>query len=243
MSSLSAETDSSQTRRNTVSNEIAQYIDHTLLAPHASSKDVIKLCKEAADNNFYAVCINPHFIKLAVKELSGSKVQVATVIGFPLGANTTDIKVQETKQAIADGANEIDMVINIGALKDGDVNYVAEEIKAIVKAAGGVPVKVIIECDLLTDDEKVACCEACLKAGAFMIKTSTGFVKDGKGATVDDVKLFRKTIGSSSLGIKASAGIRDVATAKALIDAGANRLGTSSGVAIVQGTKAGASSY
>ena len=226
-----------------MSTEIAQYIDHTLLAPQASSKDVEKLCKEAADNGFYAVCINPHFIKLAAKCLSGSKVQIATVIGFPLGANHTEIKIQETKQAIADGAQEIDMVINIGALKDGNVNYVTDEIKAIVKAAGGVPVKVIIECDLLTDDEKVAACEGCLKAGAFMIKTSTGFVKDGKGATVHDIQLFRKTIGKSQLGIKASAGIRDVETAKALIDAGADRLGTSSGVAIVQGTKAGASSY
>jgi deoxyribose-phosphate aldolase len=226
-----------------VSTEIAKYIDHTLLAPQATSKDVAKLCAEAAENSFYAVCINPHFIKLAVKQLSGTKVQIATVIGFPLGANTTEIKVQETKQAIADGANEIDMVINVGALKDGDVSFVTDEIKAVVKAAGGVPVKVIIECDLLTDDEKIAACEACLKAGAFMIKTSTGFVKDGKGATVHDVQLFRKTIGSSQLGIKASAGIRDVATAQALIDAGANRLGTSSGVAIVQGTKAGASSY
>lgn len=226
-----------------MSTEIAKYIDHTLLAPHAASKDVVKLCQEAAENNFYAVCVNPHYIKLAVKQLSGTKVQVATVIGFPLGQNTTEIKVLETKRAIADGATEIDMVINVGALKDGDLNYVTDEIKEIVKAAGDIPVKVIVECDLLTDDEKVAACEACLKAGAFMIKTSTGFVKDGKGATVADVQLFRKIIGSSSLGIKASAGIRDVATAKAMIDAGANRLGTSSGVAIVQGMKAGASSY
>lgn len=226
-----------------MSTEIAKYIDHTLLAPHAASKDVVKLCQEAAENNFYAVCVNPHYIKLAVKQLSGTKVQVATVIGFPLGQNTTEIKVLETKRAIADGATEIDMVINVGALKDGDLNYVTDEIKEIVNAAGDIPVKVIVECDLLTDDEKVAACEACLKAGAFMIKTSTGFVKDGKGATVADVQLFRKIIGSSSLGIKASAGIRDVATAKAMIDAGANRLGTSSGVAIVQGMKAGASSY
>lgn len=226
-----------------VSTEIAQYIDHTLLAPHASSKDVMKLCKEAAENNFYAVCVNPHYIKLAVKQLMGSKVQVATVIGFPLGQNTTEIKVQETKSAIADGATEIDMVINVGALKDGDINYVTEEIRAIVKAAGDVPVKVIVECDLLTEDEKVAVCEACLKAGAYMIKTSTGFVKDGKGATVADVQLFRKIIGSNSMGIKASAGIRDAAAAKALVDAGANRLGTSAGIAIVQGLKAGASAY
>lgn len=223
--------------------ELAQYIDHTLLAPHASSKDITKLCKEAADNRFYAVCVNPHFVKQAVKQLSGSKVQIATVIGFPLGSNATEIKVRETQLAIADGANEIDMVINIGALKDGDIEYVTEEIKAIVKAAGDHPVKVIVECDLLTDEEKVEVCRACLKAEAFMIKTSTGFVKEGKGATVADVQLFRKTIGSARMGIKASAGIRDFATAKALIDAGADRLGTSSGVSIVQGTTAGASSY
>ncbi len=223
--------------------EIAQFIDHTLLAPQATSKDVIKLCKEAAENNFYAVCVNPYFVKLAVKELSESKCQVATVIGFPLGANATALKVIETEKAIADGADEIDMVINIGALKDGDIDYVTEEIRDIVKAAGDHPVKVIIECDLLTEDEKVAACHACLKVGAYMIKTSTGFVKDGKGATVEDVKLFRTIIGKNRMGIKASAGIRDHKTAKALVDAGANRLGTSSGVSIVQGTTAGASSY
>ncbi len=226
-----------------MSTDIARYVDHTLLAPHATAKDVDKLCAEAAENNFYAVCINPHFIQYAKKALRGTKVQVATVVGFPLGANTTDIKVKETERAIADGADEIDMVINIGALRSGEVDYVTEEIASIVKAAGDVPVKVIIECDLLTDEEKVQAVHACLKARAFMIKTSTGFVKDGKGATVDDIKLFRKEIGSGKLGIKASAGIRDRATAQALIEAGADRLGTSSGVSIVQGSTAGASSY
>jgi len=224
-----------------VTNDLARYIDHTLLAPQATEKDVIKLCKEAAENNFFAVCVNPYYVTLAVKELKSTKVHVATVVGFPLGANLTEMKVNETKQAVADGADEIDMVINIGALKKGDVDYVTDEIKAIVKAASEVPVKVIIECDLLTDDEKVAATEACIKAKAFMVKTSTGFVKDGKGATVDDVKLMRKTIGSKELGIKASAGIRDYETAKALVDAGANRLGTSAGVAILKGTKATAS--
>lgn len=226
-----------------MSTDLARYVDHTLLAPQATEKDVEKLCKEAAEHNFYAVCVNPHFIKLSVKALRGSKVQVATVVGFPLGANTTEIKVKETERAIADGADEIDMVINIGALRNGEVDYVTEEIAAIVKAAGDHPVKVIIECDLLTDEEKVHAVEACLKANAFMIKTSTGFVKDGKGATVADVKLFRKHIGSAKLGIKASAGIRDRAAAEALIEAGADRLGTSSGVLIVQGKTAGAASY
>ncbi len=218
-----------------MSNEIAKYIDHTLLAPNATSKDVSKLCKDAAEHGFYAVCVNPHFVKLCKKELGNAKVHVATVVGFPLGSNTTEVKAFETQRAIADGADEIDMVINIGALKEGNISYVKDEIKAIVKAAGDHPVKVIIECDYLNEEEKVACCHACIEAGAFMIKTSTGFAKDGKGATVDDVKLMRRTIGTNKLAIKASAGIRDYAGAKALIDAGATRLGTSAGVAILKG--------
>lgn len=232
----------SQFGRTTVSNEIAKYIDHTLLAPHVTSKDVARICQEAKEHGFYAVCVNPYFVKLCKKELAQSKVHIATVVGFPLGCNLTEIKVLETQKAIADGADEIDMVINIAQLREGNIDYVTDEIKAIVKAAGDHPVKVIVECDVLTDEEKVAACRACMKAGAFMIKTSTGFVKDGKGATVSDVKLFRDTIGSHRLAIKASAGIRNYAGAKALIDAGAARLGTSAGVAIVQG-KATAGAY
>ncbi len=221
--------------------DIARYIDHTLLAPHATTSDVIKLCKEAAENNFYAVCVNPIFIAAARRELIGSKVQIATVVGFPLGATWTETKVFETRNAIEMGADEIDMVINIGMLKEGSRDFIEEEIAAIVKAASDVPVKVIIECDLLTNEEKVAATEACIKAGAFMVKTSTGFVKDGKGATVEDVALMRETIGSARLGIKASAGIRDYKQAKALIDAGATRLGTSAGVSIIKGVEASAS--
>lgn len=224
--------------------DIAQYIDHTLLSPQATRAQITKLCQEAAENRFYAVCVNPCHVRQAVKELSSTKVAVATVIGFPLGANLTDIKIAETQRAIAEGAEEIDMVINVGALKAGELDYVTEEIKAIVKAAKEAPVKVIIECDLLSDDEKVHATECCVKAGAATVKTSTGFVKDGVGATVSDIELIKKAIGSAKLGIKASAGIRDYAKAKALIDAGATRLGTSAGVDIVKGaTSTSAAAY
>ncbi|MBS1999616.1 MAG: deoxyribose-phosphate aldolase, partial [Cyanobacteria bacterium SZAS LIN-2] len=203
----------------------------------ATRAQITKLCQEAAENNFFAVCVNPCHVRQAVKELSSTKVAVATVIGFPLGANLTDIKIAETQRAISEGAEEIDMVINVGMLKSGDTEYIENEIKAIVRAAKEVPVKVIIECDLLSDDEKVAASEACVKAGAAMVKTSTGFVKDGAGATVQDIELIKKAIAGSKLGIKASAGIRDYDKAKALIDAGATRLGTSAGIDIVKGAK------
>jgi len=226
-----------------VSSEFAKYIDHTLLNPNARKAEITKLCEEAKENNFYAVCVNPVHVRQAVKELSSSNVAVATVVGFPLGANLTDVKIAETQKAISEGAEEIDMVINIGALKDGDHDFVAEEIKAIVKVAKEHPVKVIIECDLLTDEEKVAATKACIAGGAAMVKTSTGFVKDGKGATVEDIRLIKDTLGSAKLGIKASAGIRDVEKAKALIDAGATRLGTSAGVSIVKGSPAVQAAY
>jgi deoxyribose-phosphate aldolase len=223
--------------------DIAKYIDHTLLSPSATKAEITKLCTEARDNKFFAVCVNPYHVRQAVKELSSTDVAVATVIGFPLGANLTDVKVAETQKAVAEGAEEIDMVINVGALKDGDVNYVTEEISAVVKAAKGRMVKVIIECDLLTDEEKTAAAKACVKAGAGMVKTSTGFVKEGKGATVHDVTLIKEAIAGSNLGIKASAGIRDFAAAKALIDAGATRLGTSAGVSLVKGSEAVPAAY
>lgn len=218
-----------------MSQDIAKYIDHTLLSPQATRDEISKLCNEAKEHNFYSVCVNPYYVRQAVKELSSSKVAVACVIGFPLGANLTDIKIAEAQRAISEGAEELDLVINIGALKDGEIDYVTDEIRSIVKVAKGAPVKVIIECDLLTDAEKVAAAEACVKAQAAMVKTSTGFVKDGKGATVEDIQLIKKTIAGSSLGIKASAGIRDREKAQALIEAGATRLGTSAGIAIVQG--------
>ncbi len=223
--------------------EFAKYIDHTLLNPSATESEITKLCEEAKENKFFAVCVNPYFVKQAVKELASSNVAVATVIGFPLGANLTDVKIAETQRAIAEGAEEIDMVINVSALKDGHIDYVTGEISSIVKVAKGHMVKVIIECDLLTDEQKVAASKACVRAGAGMVKTSTGFVKDGKGATVEDIKLIKDAIEGSSLGIKASAGIRDFEKAKALIDAGATRLGTSAGVAIVKGSAAVPANY
>jgi deoxyribose-phosphate aldolase len=213
--------------------DIAKYIDHTLLNANASQSDISRLCAEAKEYSFFAVCVNPWRVRQAVKELSSSKVVVATVIGFPLGANLLDIKIAEAQRAVSEGAEELDLVINIGALKDKDLDYVTEEIRSIVKVGKDRLVKVIIECDLLTDDEKTAAAEACVRAGAGMVKTSTGFVKDGKGATVEDIALIKKAIAGSNLGIKASAGIRDYDKAKALIDAGATRLGTSAGVAIV----------
>jgi deoxyribose-phosphate aldolase len=221
-----------------MSSEIAKYIDHTLLSPTATQSEIEKLCEEAKEFGFYAVCVNPYYVRNAVKLLSSSKVAVATVIGFPLGQNLTDIKIAEAQRAISEGAEELDMVINIGALKDGHIDYVRDEIKAIVKASRDHVVKVIIECDLLSNEEKAAATRATVEAGATFVKTSTGFVKDGKGATVEDVQLMRETIGSAKVAIKASAGIRDYAKAKALIDAGATRLGTSAGVAIVQGSTA-----
>ncbi len=226
-----------------MSSELAKYIDHTQLNPHASKSEITKLCDEAKEHNFYAVCVNPYYVQEAKYQLKSSKVQVACVVGFPLGANLTELKVLELNRAINDGADEIDLVINIGALKNKEFEYVEQEIAECVKAAGDVPVKVIIECDLLSKEEKVAATEACIKAGAFMVKTSTGFVKDGKGATVEDVALMKATIGKNKLGIKASAGIRDYKKAKELIDAGAQRIGTSSGIAILTGAKAGAAAY
>lgn len=223
--------------------DFAKYIDHTVLNPQATRADITKLCSEAHENGFFAVCVNPHYVRLAVKELSSSNVAVATVIGFPLGANLTDIKIAEAQRAISEGAEELDMVINIGALKDKEYDLVSDEIKAIVKIAGPRLVKVIIETDLLTEEDKVAAIKACMKAGAGMVKTSTGFVKDGKGATVEDVKLMKETLDGAPLGIKASGGIRDAEKAKALIEAGATRLGTSSGVSIVKGLQAVAGAY
>ncbi len=228
---------------NAVNADIAKYIDHTNLNPNSTKADIAKLCAEAMEHKFYAVCVNPYWVRFAVKELSSSKVAVATVIGFPLGANLTDIKIAEAQRAVSEGAEEIDMVINIGALKDKEYDYVADEIQAIVRASRGAPVKVIIETDLLTDEEKVQATKACVKAGAAMVKTSTGFVKDGKGATVEDVKLIKETLGDATLGIKASGAVRDYEKAKALIEAGATRLGTSSGIAIVKGVQAVAGAY
>jgi deoxyribose-phosphate aldolase len=209
---------------------IAKTIDHTILKPTATAEQVRELCAEAWTNHFASVCVNPCWVPLVAKELHNSDVLVCTVIGFPLGANPTDIKVEETKWAVKNGAQEVDMVINIGALKGGDYKGVEEDIRAVVKAAGKATVKVIIETCFLSNDEKRIACEAAMKAGAHFVKTSTGFGTGG--ATVEDVKLMRKTVGET-MKVKASGGIRSYHDAIAMLEAGADRIGTSSGVAIV----------
>lgn len=212
--------------------ELAKYIDHTYLKPDAQKKDIDKILKEAKQYHFASVCISPIWVAYAHKELEGSGVHVVTVIGFPEGATPTAVKVFETKQAIADGADEVDMVIPIGMLKDGQYDYVKEDIRLVVKAAGGKMTKVIIETCLLTDDEKIKACEIAKAAGADFVKTSTGFSRGG--ATVEDVKLMRKAVGAD-MGVKASGGVANKAEAEAMIVAGATRIGTSHGVEIMQG--------
>jgi len=217
---------------------IAKYIDHTNLKPYASAEDIKKLCDEAIEYGFYAVCVNPYRVKLARDYLKekNADVKVASVIGFPLGATPTEIKVAEAKKALEDGADELDMVINIGALKDKDYDYVRNDIAEIVKVAHekGAKVKVIIETCYLTDEEKVKACELAKEAGADFVKTSTGFGTGG--ATVEDVKLMRKMVGPE-MGVKAAGGVHTYEQALAMIEAGATRIGASHGVQIVEGAR------
>lgn len=216
--------------------DVAHIIDHTLLKPEATEDQIIELCQEARDYHFASVCVNPHWVKLASEQLKGSDVKVCTVIGFPLGANTSNMKAFETKNAIANGAGEVDMVINIGALKSGKDDVVLEDIKAVVEAASDVALtKVIIETALLSDDEKVKACQLAVQAGADYVKTSTGFSTGG--ATVQDIALMRKTVGPD-IGVKASGGVRSAEDAMKMVEAGATRLGASSGVEIVKGLTA-----
>ena len=212
---------------------INKYIDHTLLKPEATRMDVVKLCTEAYENKFYAVCVNPFFVSTCKEILNNSKVQVAAVVGFPLGATTTNQKVAETRECCENGATEIDMVINIGLLKAGNYDLVQEDIAQVTNAAHeyGAKVKVIIETCLLTEEEKIKACEAISMAGADFAKTSTGF--SSGGATVEDVALMRKYC-DPRVEIKASGGIRDLDTALAMIEAGADRLGVSAGLAIME---------
>lgn len=212
---------------------IASYIDHTLLKPEATQEQIVKLCKEAAEFNFASVCVNPAWVEAAAAELKDSTVKVCTVIGFPLGASTSETKAFETTDAIEKGAGEIDMVVNIGALKSGNNEVVKKDIEAVVNAAKGKAiVKVIIETALLTDEEKVTASRLSKEAGADFVKTSTGFSTGG--ATVADVKLMRETVGPD-LGVKASGGVRSLEDVQAMIEAGATRIGASSGVQIMQG--------
>jgi deoxyribose-phosphate aldolase len=215
--------------------QLNKYIEHTLLKQDAAEKDLIKLFDEAKENNFLGVCVNPCYVKLAKENLKNTEVKIVTVIGFPLGANTTDVKVFETQKAIADGADEIDMVINGTKLKDNDKDFIVNEIRAIKKACDGHNLKVIIETDLLNEEEIVRACEYSVLGGADFVKTSTGFVKGGAGAKSQDVALMNKTVKDAGLQVKASGGIRDRQTALDMIEAGAVRLGTSSGVKIING--------
>jgi deoxyribose-phosphate aldolase len=214
--------------------ELNKLIDHTLLKADALPSEVITLCVEAKDNAFKSVCINSGFVSLAAKELVNSGVLVCTVVGFPLGAMSTLAKGFETKQAISDGADEIDMVINISRLKAKDYDYVLNDIKEVVKNAGGKTVKVIIETSLLNQEEKIKACELTLQAKAHFVKTSTGFSTGG--ATVEDIALMRKVVGPS-FGVKASGGVRSLEDMEKMVKAGATRIGTSSGVKIMSGQK------
>ncbi len=212
---------------------VAGMIDHTLLKPDASSKDIEKLCREAAQFHFATVCVNPTWVAASARLLRGSGVGVCSVVGFPLGATTPDVKQYETRRAIFDGATEIDMVINVGALKSGDLRTVECDISAVVDACRQCRVgsKVIIEAALLTDEEKVSACALARAAGADFVKTSTGFGPGG--ATVADVALMRRVVGSE-MGVKAAGGVRDLEGLKAMVAAGATRVGASAGVKIVQ---------
>jgi deoxyribose-phosphate aldolase len=215
--------------------ELSKYIDHTILKPEATSEQVKKVCSEAKQYNFASVCINPYYAKLVSSELKGTEVKTCVVIGFPLGANTKEVKAFEALDAVANGAQEVDMVINIAALKDKNYDVVENDIKAVVDSVKGKALlKVIIECCLLTKEEKVMACKLSLKAGADFVKTSTGF--STSGAKAEDVKLMKETVGAN-VGVKAAGGIRDYKTTMEMINAGANRIGASAGIAIVKEAK------
>lgn len=214
--------------------ELNKYIDHTNLKANATKKDIEKLCNEAIDYNFASVCVHPCHVKFAKSLMEKSNVAVGTVIGFPLGANRTDVKVFEATKALEDGADELDMVINIGALKDKDYEYVTDEIRAMVEVASGHILKVIIETSYLNDEEIIKMCEICRSEFVNFIKTSTGF--SDQGATVQNVALMKENCGDI-LEVKASGGIKTYEDAIALIDAGASRIGTSNGIKIMEGSK------
>ena len=221
--------------------KLNQYIDHTLLKPEATLSQIEKLCAEAKENQFAAVCVNSFYVKKCVALLQGSGVKVCTVVGFPLGASTMETKRFEAMKAVAEGAREIDMVMNISAVKSGDWQYVQDDMSSLAQVCHqqGAILKVILETCLLTDEEKKRACEIAVRANVDFVKTSTGFSTGG--ATVDDVKLMRSVVGPK-IGVKASGGIRDAETAMKMIEAGATRLGCSAGVEIVKG-KSGTGNY
>ena len=211
--------------------KVNKLIDHTILKAFATEEEILKLCQEAMEYDFKSVCVNPVNVAFAKKALEGSDVLVCTVVGFPLGANTKEIKALETLDAIKNGADEIDMVINIGKAKEHDYDYIEEEIKCVVTASAGKTTKVIIETCYLTDEEKVACCLAAKSAGATFVKTSTGFGTGG--ATASDIKLMRETVGAE-MGVKASGGVRTYDDLKVMVENGATRIGASSGIQIMK---------
>lgn len=214
---------------------ISKYIDHTILKPETQKRDVIQVCSEAKQYDFYSVCVNSYYVPLVKRELEGTDIKITAVVGFPLGAMDTKAKAYEAQIAVENGANEIDMVINIGALKDKDYDYVKNDIQSIASILKNKALlKVIIETSLLTEEEKIKACKLAVEAGADFVKTSTGFANGG--ATEEDVKLMRKVVGGS-IGVKASGGIRNLETALNMIAAGATRLGASASVAIVKGTE------
>ena len=211
--------------------KVNKLIDHTILKAFATEEEVLKLCKEAVEYDFKSVCVNPVNVALAKKALEGSDVLVCSVVGFPLGANTKEIKALETLDAIKNGADEIDMVINIGKAKEHDFEYIEDEIKCVVTASAGKTTKVIIETCYLSDEEKVECCKAAKAAGATFVKTSTGFGTGG--ATASDIKLMRETVGAE-MGVKASGGVRSFDDVKLMVENGATRIGASSGIQIMK---------
>ena len=213
--------------------ELAQRIEHTLLKPEATVKDIMRLCDEAQKYHLYAVCVNPCYVPLAKHLLQGTEVKVVTVVGFPLGATFSSVKALEAKTAMEEHADEIDLVMNVSAFKTGDYAAVTEDIRRVVEAAAPCPVKVIIEAAYLTPREKRTACRIIADGGAKFVKTSTGFGKGG--ATVEDVKLLREEADKYGLKVKAAGGIRDAETAKAMVEAGADRIGTSAGAAIAAG--------
>ena len=210
---------------------IEKYIEHTVLKPEATTADIIRLCQEARAFNFLGVCVNPCFVPLAKHLLAGTEVKVVTVVGFPLGCEETEVKAEAARRAVGNGADEVDMVINVGALKGRDNAFVVEDIRRVAAAAGEAPVKVIIETCLLNEEEKIRACGMIAKAGAAFVKTSTGFNK--AGATVEDVALLSAEAKKLGLRVMAAGGIRDYATAKAMLEAGSERLGCSAGLTLV----------
>ena len=212
-----------------------EYVEHTLLKQDCTKDDLIKLFNEAKEHKFLGVCVNPAYVSLAKENLAGSGVKIVTVVGFPLGSSKSEVTAFEAKTAIEDGADEIDMVMNVSAMKSKDYDYIVRDVKMVKEACGKTNLKVILETDLLTKEEIAKACELCVEAGADLVKTSTGFVKGGVGAKPEDVKIRHDIVAPHGMEVKASGGVRSKEDAIAVIEAGATRIGTSSGIKIVEG--------